>query len=197
MNTGMPQVIHIVAAILVYDITVVVVVPTYWPSLVVPKPIAAILEAVIPTDHLWPSHVERVALAEMGTVIGVRNAAIIAAATVVSNRLLLLPSGRLSVLGALRLGLLSTLRLCLALRLLGALRTRLLGTLRLCLALRLLGALRLGLLSTLRLCLALRLLGALWLRLALRLGGALRLRLVLRLRGFPCASALLLFSFLR
>ena len=166
MNTGMPQVIHIIGTILVYDITVVVVVPTYWPSLVVPEPIAAILEAVIPADHLWTPHVERVALTEMGTVIGVGNAAILVAvvAMVVSNRLLLLPSGLLRVLGALRLCLLGTLRLCLALRLLDALRLGLLGTL--------------------------------WLRSALRLLGALRLRLALRLRGLSCASALLLLSFL-
>jgi len=147
VNTGMPQVIHIIGAILVYDITIVVVVPTYWPSLVVPEPIAAVLEAVISADHLWTSHVERVALAEMGAVIGVRNAAILVAvvAMVVGNRLLLLPSGRLRVLGALRLGLLGTLRLCLALCLLGALRLGLLSTLRLCLALCLLGAAAVGL----------------------------------------------------
>jgi hypothetical protein len=104
------------------------------------------------------------------------------AAPVVTNRLLLLPSGLLSLLGALwlrTLDLLCALRLRLALCLLGALRLRL--------ALCLLGALRLRL--------ALCLLGALRLRLALCRLGTLRLRLVLRrLRLF--SSALLLLSFL-
>jgi hypothetical protein len=109
----------------------------------------------------------------MGTVTGVRNAAIVAAATVVSNGLWPL----------------------LVLRLLGALR---LLALRLRLALRLLGALRL---LALRLRLALRLLGALWLRFLcalLWLGFlcVLRLRLVLRRLGFCSATALFLLAFL-
>ena len=48
MNPRMVQVIHIIGAILVYDVTVVVVAPAYWPSLVVPEPVAAVLKAVIP-----------------------------------------------------------------------------------------------------------------------------------------------------
>jgi len=202
-EAGMPQVEHIIDAINVFDIKVVVVVPVYWPSFIEPEPIAAVLEAVIPADHLGMPHVERVAPTEMGTVTGVRNAAIVAAATVVSNGLW--PLLVLRLLGALRLRL--------ALRLLGALRLRLalrlLGALWLRLALRLLGALRLRL--------ALRLLGALWLRflrallrlgflrtllrlgflrtlLRLRFLCLLRLRLVLRRLGF--SSALFLFAFL-
>ena len=133
----MPQVEHIIDAINVFDIKVVVVVPAYWPSLIEPKPIAAVLEAVIPADHLGPPHVEGVVMAEMGTVIDVRNAAILAAvvAAVGSNGLWLLPSGLLSLLGALRLGFLYTLWL--RLRLPGLLRLRLLGALRLLLLLRL------------------------------------------------------------
>jgi hypothetical protein len=194
-EAGMPQVEHIIDAINVFDIKVVVVVPAYWPSFIEPEPIAAVLEAVIPFDHLGTPHVERVAPTEMGTVIGVRNAAIVAA-TVVSNGLW--PLLVLRLLGALRLlvlRLLGALRL-LVLRLLGALRLlvlRLLGALRL-LALRLLGALRLRLLGALlrlgflRTLLWLRLLGAL---LRLRFLRLLRLRLVLRLLGFSSALFLL------
>jgi hypothetical protein len=89
VNAGMPQVIQIIGAPLVYDITVVVVAPAIWPSYIEPEPIAAVMEAVIPTYHLGAHHVERVATAKMLTVIGLRNAAITAAvvATVVSNGL--------------------------------------------------------------------------------------------------------------
>jgi hypothetical protein len=161
--------------------------------LIEPEPIAAVLETIIPTDHLRTDHAERVFVTEMGTVTGVRNTAVMVAvvATVVSNGLSLLPSGLPSLLCALWL---------LALRLLGTLRLlalRLLGTLRL-LALHLLGALWLRLLCPLRL-LALCLLGTLWLRLLcvllrLRFLCALRLRLVLRRLGFCSASALFLLS---
>jgi hypothetical protein len=134
-------------------------------------------------------------MTEMGTVTVVRNAAIVAAASVGSNGLSLLPSGLLRSLCALwlllALCLLGALRLRLVLRLLGALRLRLLGALWL-LALRLLGALWL---------LALRLLGALWLHLLgallrLRFLCLLRLRLVLRRLGFSSATALFLLAFL-
>jgi hypothetical protein len=117
-------------------------------------------------------------MTEMGTVTVVRNAAIMAAATVGSNGLSLLPSGLLRLLCALWL---------LALRLLGALRLRL--------ALRLLGALWLRFLCALLrlgfLCALLRL-GFLCALLRLRLLCALRLRLL----GFSSASALFLLSFL-
>jgi len=198
----MPHVEHIIDAINVFDITVVVVVPAGWPSLIVSEPIAAVLEAVIPAYHLGTAHVERVATAEMGTVMVVRNAAIMPAATVVSNRLL--PLLALHLLCALRLRLalclLCALWLRLALCLLGALWLRLalcrLGALWLRLALCLLCVLwlrlELCLLCTLRLRLALCLLCALWLRLVLRRLGALRLGLVLRLRGFSSAPALFL-----
>jgi hypothetical protein len=85
----MPQVEHIIDAINVFDIKVVVVAPAVWPSSIVPEPIAAVLEAVIPTNELGMPHVERVATAKMLTVTVVRNAAIMAgvAATVVSNGL--------------------------------------------------------------------------------------------------------------
>jgi hypothetical protein len=85
----MPQVAHIIEAVNVLDINVVVVAPAIWPSFIEPEPIAAVMEAVIPTYHLGTHHVERVATAKMLTVTDVRNAAIMAAvvATVVSNGL--------------------------------------------------------------------------------------------------------------
>jgi hypothetical protein len=82
-QAGMPQVEHVIGAINVFDITVVIVVPAYWPSFIVPEPIAAVLEAVIPADHLGAPHVEGVSLTEMGTIIRVRNAAILAPAAIV------------------------------------------------------------------------------------------------------------------
>jgi len=195
LSAGKPQVAQVIGAINELDINGVVVAPAFRPSLIESEPIAAILEAVIPADHSWTDHVERVAMTEMGAVIGVGNAAIMASATIGSNGPSLLPSGLLRLLGALRLllalRLLGVLLRLLALRLLGALRLlafRLLGVLLRLLALRLLGAL-------LRL-LALRLLGALRLLLVLRLLGALRLRLALRWLGFSSASALFLLSFL-
>jgi len=198
LNAGKPQVAQIIGAINVLDINGVVVAPAYWPSLIEPEPIAAVLEAVIPADHLWTDHVERVATAEMGTVASVRNATIMVAvvATVVSNGLSLLPSGLPRLLCAL--WLLALCLLCalwlLALRLLCALRLlalRLLCALRL-LALRLLCALlRLRFLCAL---LRLRLLCTL-LRLRF-LCALLRLRLVLRRLGFSSASALFLLAFL-
>jgi hypothetical protein len=103
----MPQVEQIIDAINVFDIKVVVVVPAYWPSFIEPEPIAAVLEAVIPADHLGMPHVERVAPTEMGTVSGVRNAAIVAAAPVGSNGLW--PLLVLRLLGALRLRFLCAL----------------------------------------------------------------------------------------
>ncbi len=95
---------------------------------------------------------ERVLVTEMGTVIGVRNAAIVAAATVVSNGLWLLPCGPLCLLCALWL---------LTLRLLGTLRLLLclLGALWLLLCLLCVLRLLLCLLGVLRLLLALRLRG--------------------------------------
>jgi hypothetical protein len=130
-------------------------------------------------------------MTEMGTVTVVRNAAIVAAASVGSNGLSLLPSGLLRSLCALWLLLALCLLGALRLRLLGALRLRLLGALWL-LAFCLLGALWL---------LALRLLGALWLHLLgallrLRFLCLLRLRLVLRRLGFSSATALFLLAFL-
>jgi hypothetical protein len=115
----------------------------------------------------------------MGTVIGVRNAAIMAgvAATVVSNGLWLLPSGLLSALGLCFLG---ALGLCF----LGALGLCFLGTLGLCflgaLGLCFLGALGLCFLGTLGLCFLC----------------VLRLLLVLRRLRFSSASALFLLAFL-
>src|SRR5208282_2253972 len=144
VKPGMLQVVHIIGAINENDITVVVVVPAYRPCLIVTERIATVLEALVPAVHLGAPHVERVALTEMGTVIGVRNAAIVAAAAVVSDGLCLLPGGLLR---------LCALWLRLALRRLCALRLLLLGALwlRLVLWLRLLGALRLRLLGALRL----------------------------------------------
>jgi hypothetical protein len=95
VHAGMPKVVHVIGAIDVFDITVVVVVPAYGPALIVPERVAAVLEAVIPADHLGTPHVEGVSLAEMGTVIGIRNAAILAAAAAAGNGLCLPPSGRL------------------------------------------------------------------------------------------------------
>ena len=93
VHAGMPKVVHVIGSSDVLNITVVVVVPAYGPSFIVPERVAAVLEAVIPADHLRTPHAEGVSPAEMGTVIGVRNAAILAAA-VASNGLCLLPSGR-------------------------------------------------------------------------------------------------------
>jgi hypothetical protein len=124
-------------------------------------------------------HVERVALAEMGTVTGVRNAAVMASATVGSDGRSLLPSGLPRLLCALWLLFLCTL-----------LRLGFLGALRLRLVLRLLGALWLLFLGTL---LRLRLLCVL---LRLRFLFVLRLRLVLRRLGFCSAPALFLLAFL-
>jgi len=173
----MPQVVHIIGAVIEYDITVVVVAPASRPSLVVPEPIAAVLKAVVPADHLGTPHVERVPLTETGTVMVVRNAAIVVAvvpvavvavvaivAIVVSNGLLLPPAGMLRLLYVLRL----LLVLCL-LRVLWLL----LCVLRL-----------LWLLCVLRLRLVLCLLGVLW------------LCLVLRLRCSSSTVALLLFALL-
>ena len=115
MYAGKSQVAQIIGAIDVLDIKVVVVAPAYWPSLIVPPRIAAVLEAVITAPHLGMAHVERVIMTEMGGVIGVRNAAIIAptsAATVASCGLCPLPGGLLR-LCALRLCFLCPLlRLC-------------------------------------------------------------------------------------
>lgn len=86
-EAGMPQVEHIIVAINVFDITVVVVAPAYWPCFIEPEPIAAVLEAVVPADHPGTPHVERVAPTEMGTVIGVGNAAILATAAVATAAL--------------------------------------------------------------------------------------------------------------
>src|SRR5580692_2444796 len=85
VNAGMHHVVHKVAAILIYHVDVVVVVPAQWPPLVVSEPIAAVLEAVIAADHLGTPHVERVALTKMRSVAGVRNASILAAAAVAGN----------------------------------------------------------------------------------------------------------------
>ena len=172
LSTGKPQVAQVIGAINVLDINGVVVAPAYWPSLIEPEPIAAVLEAVIPADHLGTDHVERVAMTEMGTVIGVGNAAIMASATIGSNGPSLLPSGLLRLLGALWLRFLRALLWLLALRLLGALWLRFLRALLWLLALRLLGALWLRFLRAL-----------LWL-------------LALRLLGFSAASALFLLAFL-
>ncbi len=200
----MPHVEQIIDAINVFDIKVVVVIPAHWPPFSVPERVAAVLEAVIPADHPGTPHVERVVMTEMGTVIGVRNAAIMAgvAATVVSNGLWLLPSGLLSALwlcflGTLWLRFLGTLWLCflgtLWLCFLGTLWLCFLGTLWLCflgtLWLCFLGTLWLCFLGTLWLCF----LGTLWLRFLC----VLRLLLVLRRRlRFSSASALFLLAFL-
>ena len=133
MNTGMVQVIHIIGAILVNYVTIVIVVPTDRPSFVVPKPIAAVLKAVIPTDHFGTPHTEGVVVTEMGTVVGVGDStvvavtvvsivAVVAVAAPIVRGWLLLPTGLL-----LTLGLLGVLRLSL----LGTFRPRLLRVLRL------------------------------------------------------------------
>jgi len=124
---------------------------------------------------------ERVAVTEMGTVAGVRNAAIMASATVGSNGLSLLPSGLLRLLCALWLLALCLLCGMLWLRFLRALLW--LGFLRALLRLRFLCVLLR--LSFLRALLRLRFLCVL-----------LRLRLVLRRLSLSTASALFLLAFL-
>src|SRR5208337_5213303 len=52
LNAGKPQVAQIIGATNVLDINRVVVAPACWPSLIEPEPIPAVLEAVIPADHL-------------------------------------------------------------------------------------------------------------------------------------------------
>jgi len=189
-EAGMPQVEQIIGAINVFDIKVVVVVPACWPSFIEPEPIAAVLEAVIPFDHLGMPHVERVAPTEMGTVIDVRNAAIMAAATLGSNGPWLRFLCTLLWLGFLcaflRLGFLCALLrlrfLCAFLRL--GFLCALLWLRFLCALLRLrflCALLRLGFLRAL-----------LWLRFLC----LLRLRLVLCRLGFFCASGLSLLLFL-
>src|SRR5271169_4147806 len=87
VNTRMHQIIHIVISVGIFDINVVVVAPAYRPRLVVPEPVAAVLEAIVPADPSGTSHVEGVVVTEMGTVTGIRNTAILAATAVVSNGL--------------------------------------------------------------------------------------------------------------
>ena len=68
-NAGMPRVVKVIAASDVFDINVVVVAPAGWPWLIESKPIAAVLEAVVPLDHLGTDHAKRVVMTKMGTVI--------------------------------------------------------------------------------------------------------------------------------
>ena len=79
----MPAVVHIIGATIVFNITVIVVVPAYWPSLIKPEPVATVVEAVIPADHLGAPHAEVMVVPEVGIVVGVGNAAIVAVVTVV------------------------------------------------------------------------------------------------------------------
>jgi hypothetical protein len=71
LDAGKSQVAQIIGAIDVFDIKVIAVAPAVWPSLIVTKRIAAILEAVIPTPHLGMAHVEGVLVTKMGIVAGV------------------------------------------------------------------------------------------------------------------------------
>jgi hypothetical protein len=133
VDAGMPQVVHIIEAINVFDIKVVAVAPAGWPSCIKSEPIAAVLEAVIPTYQLGTHHVERVVMTEIGAVMVVRNAAIVVAvvAAVGSNcpwlllRRLCAPRLLFRLLCALRLLLRRLCALWLLLRLLCALRLRL------------------------------------------------------------------------
>ena len=89
VDAGMPQVVHIIETINIFDIKVVVVAPAGWPSFIESERKAAVLEAVIPANQLGTHHVERVVMTEIGAVTVVRNAAIMVAvvATVGSNGL--------------------------------------------------------------------------------------------------------------
>jgi len=173
VNAGMPRVVHVIDAPNVVDINVVVVVPAYWPSVIISEPVAVVLEAMIPVDKRGTAHVKRVAMTKIGTETVVRNATIMVAVvpTVVSSALSLLPSGLLRLLYALWL-----LLALLVLRLLCVLRP-------LC---------ALHLLCVLWLLLALLVLHLL----ALHLLCMLRLLLVLGLLCFSSASALFVLSFL-
>lgn len=142
VHARMSQVIQVISATIIHDITGVSVVPAQWPSLIEPKPIAPILEPVIPADYLGVHHVKRVALTEISTIICAGNAAILPATTVSSGLWLRLPwcvrDGRwlrLHLLGALRLRrawrLLGTRWLLLGLRMLDTGRLRLWIVLRL------------------------------------------------------------------
>ena len=171
MNSRMVQVIQIVGAILEHDVTVVIVVPTNGPTFVVPKRITAVLKAVIPAGKLRMSHVERVALPEMRSVIGIGDASVLPAAV----------PGR--DLGALWLYLacrLSTLGRCLGTLWLGFFRALRFSFLCVLLWRGLFCALWFSFLGVLLWCSLLRML---W------------LRLMLRLRWFS-AAALFLLAFL-
>ena len=137
MNSGMPPVVHVIVAVNIFNIHVVVVIPADWPSGIVSKPIAAVLEAVIPADKLRAAHAERVVVAETGAIVVVRDAPIVVAIIPVAM-VSVVPVAAVAVVVGNCLWLL-TLRLRLALLLLGALRLslvlRLLGVLRLRLAL--------------------------------------------------------------
>jgi len=79
LDAGMPRVAQVIATPDVFDINVVVVAPAGWPWLIESEPIAAVLEAVVPVDHLGTDHAERMVMTEMGTVTVVRNATIMVA----------------------------------------------------------------------------------------------------------------------
>ena len=79
LDAGMPRVTQVIATPDVLDINVVVVAPAGWPGLIESEPIAAVLEAVVPINHLGTDHAERVVMTKMGTVTVVRNATIMVA----------------------------------------------------------------------------------------------------------------------
>ncbi len=112
LDAGMPRVIQVIATPDVFDINVVVVAPADGPWLIESERIAAVLEAVVPLHHPGTDHAKRVFMAKMGTVMVVRNAAIMVAivplavvATVVGDGASLLPAS-LRLLPGIRLPLL-------------------------------------------------------------------------------------------
>ena len=176
----MPQVIEVIAAILVYDVAVVIVAPAHRPSFIVSKGITAILEAVVPADKFRMPHVEGVFVAEMGPVMVIGDATIMVAVIPVAVKpvvpvavVAVVPVAAVAVVVSIGLALLPS-GLLLSLRLF-TLRRRL--TLRPLLAL--------SLLLTLRLLLVLCLLGVLWLRLVLG-GLCLSLTSAFMLLAFLC-----------
>ena len=77
---GMDDVAHVVATIVVNDVNVIRVKPTYWPRVNEPERIAAPAEAVMVEFALV--NMEVVPAAKTGAVVGVRNTAMIATAGV-------------------------------------------------------------------------------------------------------------------
>jgi hypothetical protein len=74
-HAGMNTVVHVIAATVVYDVNVIRVTPTHWPGINEPEGVAAIREA--PTIVVASVNVEAVLAAKPGSVVVVRNTAMV------------------------------------------------------------------------------------------------------------------------